>query len=246
MAPAPLPYQSRKGPARIHRSALGSVVSTAVERWYERGMLRLALFDFDGTLADSFSYFASTLEEAAPHFGFRAPSREELDSLRELDAKEILRALHVPIWKVPAIATFMRQRMSSDRETIRVFPGVRPTLRRLREKGMALGIVSSNAAPTIRAVLGEETASLVAHYECGISLFGKPARLKRVLRRSGMEPEETIYIGDELRDLYAARAAGMRFGAVTWGYNRPEALEARNPDAIFHQVEELAESLPGT
>ena len=206
-------------------------------------MLRLALFDFDGTLADSFPYFAAALDEAAPRFGFRRIADDEVETLRSMDTREILRELHVPVWKVPAIASFMRERIAAEREDIPVFSGVRPALRRLREKGLALGIVSSNAAPTIRAVLGEETAALVAHYECGISLFGKPARLKRVLRRCGMEPEETIYIGDELRDLDAARAAGMRFGAVTWGYNRPDVLEARKPDAVFRTVDEIAETL---
>ncbi|MFL6293325.1 MAG: hypothetical protein ACJ759_20725 [Thermoanaerobaculia bacterium] len=46
-------------------------------------------------------------------------------------------------------------------------------------------------------------------------------------------------IGDEIRDLEAARAEGIAFGAVTWGYTHPEALRAHGPEEMFSTIDEI-------
>ena len=56
-------------------------------------------------------------------------------------------------------------------------------------------------------------------------------------------PRSAIAIGDEVRDIEAARAAGIACGAVTWGYAAPEALRAMQPDMVFERVEEIAPAL---
>ena len=76
--------------------------------------------------------------------------------------------------------------------------------------------------------------ALIRHYECGASLFGKAAQFRKVLRAERhRRARDAICIGDEIRDLDAARAAGIAFGAVTWGYTAPEALIARGTDVVF-------------
>ena len=78
-------------------------------------------------------------------------------------------------------------------------------LRGLSERGVALAVVTSNAYGNVRGVLGVECAALIRYYECGTSLFGKRGRLRRVLKQSGAQPAEAIFIGDEIRDIEAAR-----------------------------------------
>jgi phosphoglycolate phosphatase len=56
-------------------------------------------------------------------------------------------------------------------------------------------------------------------------------------------PEKVIYIGDEIRDAEAARAASVAFGAVTWGQHSVDALRAQNPDEFFNRVEEITNRL---
>ena len=94
-------------------------------------------------------------------------------------------------------------------------------------------------------MLGPETTALVAQFECGASIFGKPPKLRKVLRRCGIPPERAIYVGDEIRDADAAKATGMAFGAVSWGYNRVDALAARGPQAIFGSFDDLVETIAG-
>ena len=65
--------------------------------------------------------------------------------------------------------------------------------------------------------------------------------------RGGSEskPSETICIGDEIRDIEAAKAAGMDLGAVAWGYAIPSALQAAGPTNLFSSIEEITEWFAG-
>ena len=82
--------------------------------------------------------------------------------------------------------------------------------------------------------------ALIDHYACGAGLFGKPPKLRQVLRRYGMQPAEALYVGDEMRDAEAARAVGIAFAAVSWGFATPEALRRQTPERLFASVAEIA------
>ncbi|MCH8684197.1 HAD hydrolase-like protein [Pedomonas mirosovicensis] len=204
---------------------------------------RLVIFDFDGTLADSADWFIAALNKAALRFGFRTLSGEEVAMLRGRSNREIIRYLRVPMWKMPMIAAYIRRLSAEDAGSLRLFPGVGDALIRLRAAGIGIAIVSSNTEATIRRVLGAEIAALVETYECGASLFGKAAKFRRVLRRTGIPAEATISIGDEARDIEAAGQAGVAAGAVTWGYATPALLQSFGPAALFDSFPALAESL---
>jgi phosphoglycolate phosphatase len=64
-----------------------------------------------------------------------------------------------------------------------------------------------------------------------------------VLKRAGVEPARAIAIGDEVRDIEAARSAGIACAAVTWGYAAPAALRAQRPDLLFERMDEIAPAL---
>jgi phosphoglycolate phosphatase len=213
---------------------------TAVER---APPYRMVLFDFDGTLADSFPWFIGVLNGVAARYGFRPVQPEECERLRGCDARELLRHLRVPAWKLPFIARHMRSLMARDIDGIPPFDGVPALLRALHQRGVVIAVVSSNSQENIRRVLGPELSSLIAHYACGASLFGKPAKFRALLRRTGAAPAEVIAIGDETRDIDAARSVGVACGAVVWGYARGDALAARRPDFLFERVERIADAL---
>jgi phosphoglycolate phosphatase len=149
----------------------------------------------------------------------------------------------VPAWKLPAIARDMRALKAHHLDDIPLFPGVDRLLRALADAGVVLAVVSSDHEANARRALGPANAQLVAHFECGASLFGKAAKFKRVLKRSGILATRAICIGDEIRDLEAARKAGIPFGAVSWGYASPEALQARGPQEMFFSMDDIAAKL---
>jgi phosphoglycolate phosphatase len=204
---------------------------------------RLAIFDLDGTLADSFPWFLEVVNDVADRFGFRRIQEHEVDTLRGYDARRMIRHLRTPAWKLPFIARHMRARMAADIHRIKLFPGVDGLLRDLCDAGVTIAIVTSNSEANVRRLLGPENAALVRHYGCGASILGKAGKLRRVLRASGVPAAEAVKIGDEIRDLHAARAAGMAFYAVGWGYTHAAALAEHGPDALFERMDKLAAAL---
>jgi phosphoglycolate phosphatase len=203
----------------------------------------LAVFEFDGTLADTFAWFCSLIPQMTERFRLAKVEPSELAELRHLDAKRILARLGVPFWKIPALARFMRSRMGEDLGRLSLFDGAAAMLRSLAGHGVAIAIVSSNAEDNVRAMLGPDTASLVGRFECGASLYGKPRKVRRVLSFRGAARENTILIGDEIRDARAARQIGIAFGAVCWGYNTRAALETCSPDVVFETMEDITAKL---
>lgn len=204
---------------------------------------RLALFDFDGTLADSFSWFLGVVNRLADEHRFRRIEEHEVESLRGQGSRQIVAHFGVPAWKLPRVARGFRRHMAREIGEIRLFPGVDELLRELSSRGIRLAIVTSNSIDNVRQVLGPDNAALIHHYECGASLFGKRPKLRAVLKSSGIPAAEAIAIGDEIRDLEAARAEGIAFGAVSWGYANPEALRAHNPEEMFASLEEIPRKL---
>lgn len=204
---------------------------------------RLVMFDFDGTLVDSFPWFCGILNELAAEFKFPPVSAGQREMLRNMETSEILKQMGIPLWKLPAIAMRMRQWAGRDLRQLRLFPGIPEMLADLRGSGLSLGIVTSNAEANVREVLGPKTASLVNFYSCGTSMFGKSSRIKAVARAAGVSTAEAIYIGDETRDAEASSKAGVDFGAVGWGYSNLSILQRFKPRMIFHEVGDLPQSL---
>jgi phosphoglycolate phosphatase len=196
----------------------------------------LVIFDLDGTLADSFPWFIGSLNTVADAFRLRRVGEDEIEPLRRADVPEILKHLGVRRWKLPMIARYMRKLKSTELHTISLFPGATEMLRTLKARGVTLALVSSDSEANAKVVLGPENASLFSDYDCSAALFGKAGKFRRVMRRAGVEPHQVLAIGDEVRDLSAARAARIDFAAVTWGYTAPEKLLTLEPDLVFETV----------
>ena len=106
--------------------------------------------------------------------------------------------------------------------------------------GVTLALVTSNRAANARHDLGAANAARIRDYEGGVSLFGKAARFRRLLKRHGVRLQDALCVGDELRDLEAARQAQIPFGAVGWGFTPLPVLQAHAPAEVFVRMEEIA------
>jgi phosphoglycolate phosphatase len=205
----------------------------------------LAIFDFDGTLADSAGWFRSVINQVALRYGFRQVTDEELEALRGQPSAAVIRSLGVPAWKMPFIANHMRQLVARDAHKIALFEGVDALLSSLAECGVTLAIVTSNSEANVRRILGQETATRIAHYACGASLFGKASKFRTIIKATSADPRRTIAIGDEVRDLEAARKAGVAAGAVGWGYATVDLLRAQRPDHLFLSMDDIRAAITG-
>lgn len=204
---------------------------------------KLVVFDFDGTLADSFCWFLDALNSVSGKYRFNRILPEEVERLRGLNGRELMAHLRLPVWKVPLLTTEMRRRMTSNTAAISLFDGVGGMLERLAMHGVTTAVLSSNSQENVTRILGERNLSLVRHFECGVSIFGKEARFRKLLRRTGFAPGDVLCVGDEIRDAQAAAAAGLAFAGVAWGYTRPDVLAAHCGSAPFESVAALTDAL---
>ncbi len=179
------------------------------------------------------------LNGVADRYRFRRVSADEVENLRRLGAREILRHLGIPRWKVPLIARHMHGLAARDADSLRLFPGIGAMLAGLADAGVELAVLSSNREDVVRRVLGPEQAGRIARWSCGASVFGKARRLRRLVAATRLPPGRVLCVGDEIRDHEAARAAGCAFGAVAWGYTDGPALAALGPDHLFGSPDEV-------
>ncbi|MEZ5833797.1 MAG: HAD hydrolase-like protein [Dongiaceae bacterium] len=205
---------------------------------------RFALFDFDGTLADSMNWFLGIFDQVADRFGYRRLKPGDRERLRGLETRAILQELGVPVWKLPRIAKHARDLATRDIDSIRLFPGAAEMLADVRARGVTIAVVSSNAEANVRRVLGP-AADHVAHLACGARLFGKASKVRDVLRAAGANTGHTVLVGDEARDIDAAREAGIASAAVAWGYADPNFLRTLKPDLFFERMDAIAPALIG-
>ncbi len=199
----------------------------------------LIIFDFDGTLADSVSWAMTVISPVADKYDFKPVKAEDLERIRGYDPISVFNELGIPLYKVPVIASHLRKMMSGKAEQVVLHNGIKEVLEHLFEKGATIAVVSSNSLKNVRDIMGKENAALIDYLECGATFWGKRHKLSKVLEKSGFSPEEALYVGDEVRDLQAARKVRIAFGAVAWGFNRMDAFMKYNPDEIFRQIYDL-------
>ncbi|KQZ56973.1 MULTISPECIES: HAD-IA family hydrolase [unclassified Lysobacter] len=198
----------------------------------------LVIFDFDGTLADSFPFFMEAQHALAQRHGFKAIPEDRVDDMRRLSTRELLREFEFSRWKLPIVAAdFVRSMRAAP--PVPLFPGVAETLRHLREGGARLAILTSNSADNVRRVLDAELLEAIERVDGGAHMLGKHRRIARMLRQARTDASQAIYIGDQVSDGEAARRAGVAFGAVGWGYAHPDTLRAAGAEEFFDSMGEL-------
>jgi phosphoglycolate phosphatase len=197
---------------------------------------RLAIFDFDGTLADSFPFFIRVFNQLAEQHGFKGIDPRLAPDFRHYNARQMMEQVGMPAWKLPFVAKSFISLMRQNAASISLFEHVDDMLLHLASKGVTLAIVSSNSYDNVSQILGPANTKLISQFECGMSIFGKPVRIQNVLKKTAIPCCEVIYIGDQVTDLEAARKEKVAFGAVSWGYGTIESLREHLPDEEFDTV----------
>lgn len=200
----------------------------------------LIIFDFDGTLADSLTWFRTVLGDVVDKHGLPPIDDARAEALRDLPPKAIMNELGIPSWKIPFLAADVRSRAAENVDCIHLFDGIDTLIRQLSDAGVKLAVVSSNGETAVRAVLGEALCEKIDLFACGAALFGKASIFRKVIRKAGTTPDRTLSVGDEVRDIDAARETGCVAGAVNWGFATQGILDAQSPDVMFERPADIA------
>ena len=200
----------------------------------------LLLFDFDGTLADTIEMGVTVFNEIAGDYGLNKVRKEDVAELRHLNTRALLDRLGMTRLMAVKVAARMRSKFKDRITEVELLPGVGQALKDLLEAGYAMAILSSNAAKNIRRFLRHHgVADCFEFVEGGASLFGKAERLRGVMRAEKLAAADILYIGDETRDMEAARDAGVRAVAACWGVNEEETMTTEDPEFVLSTPAEL-------
>ncbi len=199
--------------------------------------MRHIIFDFDGTLADSLPVVVGIAKELVPEFDL---SDKEVARLRNMSARDILKHSGLPYWKLLKLLLRGKRLFSQRLDQLKIFPGIPETLKQLHKEGYQIAVVSSNTEDNIRKVLEHEKIDqYVSSVYGNLGLFNKARAFKTVLRDQQTDVSDAIYIGDEVRDIEAAKRGHIPVISVTWGYNGERILREHHPTYVAHTPQEL-------
>jgi phosphoglycolate phosphatase len=204
---------------------------------------KLVIFDFDGTLADSYPWFLSVFEDLSKRYRLPALEMTDLEKLRSLDVSQILKEYKIPLWKVAVIGNHLKKLMNSQIDKICLVSGMQSVIEMLQKQEIKLAVVTSNSEKNVRQVLGPQNISYFDFIESGVSMFGKKNKFQKILKKTGIPAYETLSIGDEVRDLKSAHEAQIPFGAVTWGYTDLKTLQKHSPEEVFDNPQQILEAV---
>lgn len=207
--------------------------------------VKTIIFDFDGTIADTIDIFFSIInEKLAPQFGYAPLNSDELSHIRNAHPREVLKKYGFSALKLPLLVLKARAELAKSIDSVNIQQGIKQVLIQIKEQGIHCGLLTSNSrSNVVRFLRNHGLSSIFDFVYTGKHLFGKDHILRRVLRKRKLNRETTVYIGDEVRDIEAARLVGIRVAAVTWGYNNKNVLKAKEPDWLISDSKKLLAAL---
>ena len=211
-------------------------------------MSALVLFDFDGTLADTAPDLAAAANQQRARRGLEPLPYETLRPVASQGARGLLRvALELtpghPDYE-PTRLQFLEDYAAGSTVHSRLFPGIAEMLDDLRNRGLSWGIVTNKVTHLtlpIVAYLGlNEHSSVLVCGDTTAHAKPHPLPLLHAAEQAGFAPNRCVYVGDDLRDIQSAHAAGMPAIAAAYGYvGQDEDCTTWLAEATVHAPEAL-------
>lgn len=202
-------------------------------------MEKFLIFDFDGTIIDSRDLIIQLYNEIAERDNYKKIDKLDVVKLSNLSIPERCRTLNVPMYKIPSIALEVRKHYKRELPNLRIKDRVAELLYNLKEEGFRLGIISSNEKNNIVEFLKINDIDIFEGIFSEKNIFGKHHAIYKVIKKLNLEIKNTIYIGDEVRDIISCKKVSIKVIAVTWGYDSLNFLLENEPDFIANDPEEI-------
>lgn len=188
------------------------------------------IFDFDGTIADSFEVVLRIFYELTGKPPF---TDEQIAEYRKLPLKRIGKKIGISLSQVSVLLIKGRTMMIHRMREVKPIHGMQDALKDLQEMGWQLMVISSNSHQNVEEYL--KVHKLDAYFDRvygGVGLFGKSNALRKVIKQNKLDRSTCFYVGDESRDMQAARKTRIGSVGVSWGFNDVSLLKSEKPTAI--------------
>jgi phosphoglycolate phosphatase len=205
-------------------------------------MKKAVIFDFDGTIGDSFNYVYSFLKTEARNTS--NPSASQVNKLRQMSMRRLALHLGVPVWKLPFTYFKGRRVMRAQMENVKIFAGMDTVIKQLHAEGVKLFVVSANSSRNVHKFLRQsDLDKYFTAVRGGAGIMGKRSIMQQLLIRYQLSKATTWCVGDETSDVVAATAVGLPCLAVTWGFADPKHMKLLEPAAIANKVSDIPKIL---
>jgi phosphoglycolate phosphatase len=199
----------------------------------------MMIFDFDGTIADTFAHTMKITNILSDEFKFKKVHDHEIEVLKGKTIQEIIKHLNVPVLKIPNIVAKARTELLKDIESIEPIEGLKQILPLIKQANVQMGILTTNSRENVERFLKVNSMEIFDFIHSTSRVWGKNHGLRKLMQQNQLTAEDLLYVGDETRDIEAAKKEGIKVIAVTWGYNSHAILETFSPDFIAHTPDEL-------
>lgn len=205
----------------------------------EEERIKLIIFDLDGTIADALPVTIEIALKLNDKLKLFKKEEVNIEEFRNMSSWDFINRLRMPKYKMFYYIWKFRKIIGARTENIPVFPGMKDTLEKLDKAGVKLAMVTSNSTGNARKFLKFNSINVFDVIESPLFVFDKASVIKRVMKKLNMKPEDTVYVGDETRDIESAREAGVKSVSVTWGYHFRDLLVRYKPNYMIDKPEEL-------
>jgi phosphoglycolate phosphatase len=198
------------------------------------------IFDFDGTIVDSLPMMIEKFNILSDQFNFRKIQLEDIPVLRNLSSQQLIKHLRIPIYKIPRILFQARKMMNADIPNLYPFENMYQLLYKLHQANITLGILTSNSTENVNLWLEiNGMKQFFKFIHCGSHYFGKKRIINKIIKKYAIDKSHAYYIGDDTRDVDAAKKNAIYSIAVTWGFSSEEILIKHHPHYIARHPDDI-------
>ena len=213
--------------------------------------IKLVIFDFDGTLADTKENIILTFQMTMKELGVEIKSRQECAATIGLTLEDAFKVLYpgMAAEKYVLLRDTYRRIFKENRKILvpGLFPEVMETLEELRRRGYLMSIASSRQSPSLHSFLEDMKIAHLFEYAVGGDNVEhpKPApdAVLQILRHYNLSAEEAFVVGDMPFDINMATNAGVKSCGVTWGNADAAQLKESGANYIIDKMSQLLEIL---
>lgn len=200
---------------------------------------KYVLFDFDGTLADTEEVNFVIYQKLAEKYNLRNITIDELGHIKKMSARELMAYVELKKRYLPFLLKRGKNLLKQDIRNIKPCKkDIFDTVIQLKNMGIQTAIITTNSKSNVQMFLDEQNANIF-DFISSSSMFGKESKMRKIIKKEKLSLDEVLYVGDEIRDVHAAKNTGIHIASVAWGYNTVESLKKHKPDYIIYEPSEL-------
>lgn len=203
--------------------------------------LPFLLFDFDGTLADSLNLGIKIINKLSGQYGIEPIDEETYDSLRSMSIPKAMQKMKIPLYRLPQAVSQILSEYKHLVHELQPFEGIKEMLEELKMMGCRMALLSSNTKENVQHFLEQHDLNYFEWVQGTSGALKKHRSITARIKKHKLSRSELIYVGDEVRDIIAAKKSGIRVIAVSWGFHRAELLASKDPDYLVDKPIEVVE-----